>query len=37
MKKKFDDWVAGWSDGTLLIYFTTLAAIQVTAVVLILG
>jgi hypothetical protein len=24
MKKKFDAWVGSWSDGTLLIYFTTL-------------
>jgi len=28
MKRKFDNWVASWSDGTLLIYFTLLAAIQ---------
>jgi hypothetical protein len=28
MKKKFDDWVSGWSDGTLLVYFTALAALQ---------
>jgi len=37
MKKKFDDWVAGWSDGTLLIYFTTLAAIQTAVVIFVLG
>lgn len=24
MKKKFDEWVEGWGDGTLLIYFTAL-------------
>jgi len=36
MKKRFDDWVSSWSDGTLLIYFTALAAIQTVSVVLIL-
>jgi hypothetical protein len=33
MKKKFDKWVESWSDGTLLIYFTLLAAIQCTVII----
>ena len=28
MKKKFDKWVESWTDGTLLVYFTLLAATQ---------
>lgn len=28
MKEKFDKWVEGWSDGTLLLYFTFLAVAQ---------
>jgi hypothetical protein len=33
MKKKFDDWVSGWSDGTLLLYFTALSAIQMILII----
>tara|TARA_R100000406_G_scaffold23526_1_gene14964 strand:+ start:472 stop:588 length:117 start_codon:yes stop_codon:yes gene_type:complete len=37
MKEKFDKWVEGWSDGTLLIYFTALAALQTSVVIFVLG
>jgi len=33
MKKKFDNWVRSWSDGTLLIYFTLLAAVQCAVII----
>lgn len=37
MKDKFDKWVASWSDGTLLIYFTALAVAQSVTIIMILG
>ena len=33
MKEKFDKWVEGWSDGTLLLYFTFLAALQCAVII----
>ena len=33
MKKKFDDWVGTWSDGTLLIYFTAMYALNTAVII----
>jgi len=33
MKKKFDDWVGSWSDGTLLLYFTTMYIINTLVII----
>jgi hypothetical protein len=33
MKKKFDNWVRSWSDGTLLLYFTALYILNTVVII----
>jgi len=33
MKKKFDNWVASWTDGTLVLYFTTVYVLNTVVII----
>jgi len=33
MKKKFDDWVSSWSDGTLVLYFTAVYVLNTVVII----
>ncbi len=37
MKKKFDDWVSSWSDGTLVLYFTAMYILNTVIIITVVG